>query len=100
MYQENVSFEGQILTPSKRKKIKQPQQQKTTKNPKKQKKTKQNYQCPILPKRQLTTSKTERDVSLPFPKQGTATLPCPCAKSAKAEGVKDSCQALPKPSPS
>lgn len=34
MYQENVSFEGQILTPSKRKK-KQPQQQKTTKNPKK-----------------------------------------------------------------
>lgn len=39
MYQENVSFEGQILTPSKRKEKKQPQQQKTTKN---QKKTEKN----------------------------------------------------------
>lgn len=50
MYQENVSFEGQILTPSKRKKIKQPQQQKTTKNPKKQKKTKQIISVPSCPK--------------------------------------------------
>lgn len=68
-----------MLTPSKRKETK----------------TKRNYQCLIMSRRWLITSKTERDVSLPFPKTKDCNLAL-VLKSTRTEGVKDPCQALPK----
>lgn len=88
MYQEIVPFEGQMLTPSKRKK------------------NHQNYQSyqkidiyqisnlsvPYQVQKMFDHFQDRKGcVPFPFQKQGTATLPCPCAKSTKTEGVKDPC---------